>query len=456
MKRPRTSRPRPWRRLPWHRLPWRRLLGPLVAAAFLAAAPATAAPPGELDASFGVSGTLRTNLGGTYDWAYAVAVQPDGKILTAGVSNAGGTHDFALVRYHRDGSLDTGFGSGGTVTTDFGDSYDWAYALVLQPDGGIVLGGVSDASGSRDFALARYRPDGTLDKSFGAGGLVLSRLRPLSVDTIRGLALQRDGRIVAVGTTYEDAVSLRPHGDFMVARYLPDGAADPTFGVNGVTATDFGGESYEEPYAVVIQPDGHIVLGGYSNSGGGREVLFGADDLALARYTPSGFLDPRFGEGGKVTVDLGTLDEEIRALALAPDGRIVAGGYADGEKRGDMVLARFTREGALDPGFGDGGYTRTDLGSRSELLTAVALMPDGRIMAGGQVAPQEHGDFAVLRYHAGGALDPAFGSGGVVRIDFGAREDRVQGIALQRDAKVVAGGYSEADFAVARLNVGGG
>lgn len=460
--------------------PRRHLVGLLVTVGLLAAAalPATGSPT-ELDASFGVGGSLRTNFGGTYDWAYALAVQPDDMILAAGVSNASGTYDFALARYRPDGALDTTFGTEGMVTTDFGDSYDWAYALVLQPDRKIVLAGVSDVSGSKDFALARYNADGSLDRSFGEGGMAVNLrplrsdpegsvdhgfgeggvtvkdLRPLSVDVVRSLALQPDGRLVAAGITYDDEVTLRPHGDFMVARYTPDGAPDPTFGINGVVTTDFEPESYDEPYALAVQPDGRIVLGGYSNSGGGYGVLFGADDLALARYLPNGLLDSDFGQDGKVTVDLGTLDEEIRALALDPGGRLVAGGFADGEKRGDLVLARFTPGGALDPRFGADGYTRTDLGSRSELLTTLALLGDGRIVAGGQVAPDAHGDFAVLRYGPDGRLDDTFGSGGLVRVDFGGREDRVQAVAVQRDAKVVAAGYSEDDFAVVRLRRGG-
>ena len=430
-----------------------RLVAPLVTGVFLVVAvPATGTAP-ELDVGFGVGGVQRTNFGGTYDWAYALALQPDGKILAAGVSNAFATYDFALARYHPDGSLDTSFGSGGTVTTDFGDSYDWAYAVVLQPDGKIVAAGVSDVSGSKDFALARYDPDGSLDGGFGAGGLVVGSLRPTTVDIVHAVALQPDGRIVATGLTFEDAFSLRQHGDFMLARYTPDGAADPTFGIAGVVTTDFNGGSYEEPYALVLQPDQMIVVGGYANSGGGPGVLFGADDLVLVRYTGSGLLDRSFGDAGRVSVDVGTLDEEIRALALHADGRIVAGGYADGERRGDLVLARFLPHGALDTTFGDGGVTRTDLGSHAELLNGVALLPDGRIMAGGQVAPQAHGDFAVLRYDGAGHLDPSFGTNGLVTVDFGGREDRVHAVAVQPDGKMVAVGASEADFALARYVV---
>ena len=416
-------------------------------------APAASATPGTIDVSFGVGGALRTNLGGTYDWAYATAIQPDGRILAAGVSEGRGTYDFALARYTPTKDLDPSFGDHGVVLTDFNHSYDWAYALALQPDGKIVVAGVSDASGSKDFALARYMPDGTLDGSFGKGGVVTESFRSLTADIIHGIAIQPDGRIVAGGITYEDVVTLQPHGDFMVARYLPNGDRDLTFGVGGIMTTDFGDESYDEAYAVVLQPDGKVVLGGYTNSSG-PGVLFGADQLALARYMPNGLLDPSFGQGGTVVFDGGSLDERILALALAPDGSLLAGGYVNGERRSDLLLARLRTDGRLTPGFGNtgNGFSVNDLHTNSERLSSLVLQPDGKIVAGGQTAVANNADFAVFRYDAKGFFDPSFGRNGVATFDFGGREDRVHAVALQPDGKIVAVGQSEADFAVVRFN----
>jgi uncharacterized delta-60 repeat protein len=135
------------------------VLAVVAAVAMALPAPPAIAAPGELDFGFGTGGVLSTDFGGTYDWAYAAAVQPDGRIVAAGVSNGTtGTHDFALTRYHPDGLIDHSFGKEGKVTDDFGASFDWAYGLVVQPDGKIVVGGVTDVSGSRDFALARLQP----------------------------------------------------------------------------------------------------------------------------------------------------------------------------------------------------------------------------------------------------------------------------------------------------------
>jgi uncharacterized delta-60 repeat protein len=409
---------------------------------------------GQLDLGFGINGQRTLDLGGTYDWAYATVLQPDGKIVAAGVTNARGTYDFAVARYLPSGSVDPSFGEGGVAITDFGKSRDWAYAVALQPDGDIVVAGVSDRSGSRDFALARYTSGGALDTSFGDGGLVLTPVRPLTTDIIHSIAIQPDGKIVAAGVTYEDKLTLRPHGDFMVARYQPNGQLDPAFGVGGVTTTNFDGESYDEPYAVVLQPDGRIILGGSSNTGGGVGRIMGADNLALARYLPNGLLDPQFGNGGKVVVDAGAMVESIRALALQPDGRIVAAGLTNGEKRGDLLVARFMPNGQVDPGFGGGraGMAIDNLGTAEEGLTSVALAPDGEIIAGGVVAPRPNADMLVVRYDQRGHLDRTFGHDGLATTDFGGRDDRLRALALQPDGKVVAVGSSETDFALARFD----
>jgi uncharacterized delta-60 repeat protein len=412
------------------------------------------ATPGAIDVTFGGGGALRTNLGGTYDWAYATAVQPDGRILAAGVSNANGTHDFALARYTTTQTLDSTFGDGGVVLTDFGKSYDWAYALALQPDGKIVVAGVSDVSGSKDFALARFHPNGSLDKDFGKGGLVTQGMRSLTADIIRGIAIQPDGKIVAGGSSFEDVVTVGPNSDFMMARYLPDGSNDLSFGIGGVMATDFGRSSFDQPHALALQPDGKVVLGGYTNDGDGPGVLFGADQLALARYTSNGMLDPTFGQGGTVVFDGGSLDERILALVITPDGGLLAGGYVNGEKRSDLLLAKLRPDGSLLSGFGttEKGISINDLGTHSERVSSLVVQPDGKVVAGGQTAVANNADFAVFRYAADGAFDEAFGQAGVASFDFDGREDRVQAVALQDDGKILAVGHSEADFALARFN----
>ena len=205
---------------------------------------------GTLDTTFGTGGKVTTDFSGNHDWANGLAIQSDGKILTAGVAyDATGNWDFALARYNSDGTLDATFGLDGKVTTELGGRFDEAYALALQPDGKIVAAGVA----RRDFAFARYNPDGTLDASFGIGGTVTIDFSGSS-DVASAIAIQSDGRIVAAGTTNLDVG--REIGDFALARYdsgmqlVSDIGFDPTSVRVGasLTATFSGTNLTDERY----------------------------------------------------------------------------------------------------------------------------------------------------------------------------------------------------------------
>src|SRR5690349_14306949 len=187
---------------------------------------------GDLDSSFGSAGKVTTDLGGV-DVIRAIARQPDGKIVAGGISTVGTNADFALARYNADGSLDPSFGSGGTVRTDFGGT-DEIWGIALQADGKIVAVGRTTAN----IALARYNPDGSFDAGFGSAGKVVTNLSPAGnppgqvIDVARGVAIDSSGRIVIAGGA---------GNDFGVVRYEPDGSLDPSFATGGVAETDFAG-----------------------------------------------------------------------------------------------------------------------------------------------------------------------------------------------------------------------
>lgn len=387
--------------------------------------------------------SIRTNLGGTYDWAYATAIQPSGQIIVAGVSNSHGTYDFVLASYNPEGVINW------VTFTDFDKSYDWAYSLALQPDGKIILGGVSN----NHFALSRYDSNGLLDTSFGNSGKVIDKLRPLTKDTIHGIAIQPDGKILAAGVTVDNVVTLNPQGDFMIARYNSDGSPDLTFGIGGIVTTDFNHGSYDEANTLALQSDGKIVLGGYTNTRS-KDALYGPDHLALARYFWNGTLDPNFGEGGKLVINGNSLKEAITSVIMGPDQTILAAGFIDGEHRGNLFLTRLQPNGIPSIGWGNtgGGQTIENLGTHSERITSLVLQSDGKIVAGGQTAISNNADFTVFRYNANGILDPSFEKGGIATIDFGGREDRIHAVVIQRDSKIVAVGQSETDFALVRIN----
>lgn len=267
---------------------------------------------GGLDPTFGTGGRVSTafNNGGASDEAQAVAVQPDGKIVVAGTSDQGATgFDFALARYNPDGSLDTTFGNAGRVTTAFGNSADRAYAVLIQPDGKIVVGGTStQGANGNDFALARYNADGSLDASFGNGGKVLTAIGAQGAsEAIYGLALQTIGaatRIVAVGG----------EGDFIVAAYRNDGTLDPAFGTAGVVKNVFG-SIIGAARGVVVTASNQLVVAGQRDH-----------DFAAVRLSVNGALDASFGTAGRGVYALSTTNwDEATALVQQADGKLLLG-----------------------------------------------------------------------------------------------------------------------------------
>ena len=257
--------------------------------------------------------------------AFALAIQSDGKIVAAGKSSNGSTHDFALVRYNTNGSLDTSFGTGGIVTTLVGIS-GGAYALGLQSDGKIVAAGSSSNGSNYDFALVRYNADGSLDTSFGTGGIVTTTVGS-SDDYASTLGIQSDGKIVAAGYSYNGS-----NYDFALVRYNTNGSFDTSFGTGGIVTTPVG-SSDDYARTLGIQSDGKIVAAGYSSNGS-------TYDFALVRYNTNGSLDTTFGTGGIVTTPVGSSGIAY-ALGLQSDGKIVAAGYSSNGSTYDFALVRY-------------------------------------------------------------------------------------------------------------------
>ncbi len=338
---------------------------------------------GSLDAGFGTNGKVTTPIG-TYGVAYAVAVQTDGKIVAVGQGYSGSTYVFALARYNADGTLDTGFGTNGKVLTPIGAADSYAYAVALQTDGRIVAAGQSYTGSGYSFALARYNPDGTADAGFGTNGIVVTAIG--SYDAVNGLVIQSDGKIIAAG--YSDNGSQYV---FALARYNSSGTLDASFGQNnnGKVMTPIGSKD-DEAYAVAIQADGKIVATGYSNGGT-------CDLFALVRYNADGTLDTGFGTNGNVTTGLGSSDQS-RAVGIQDDGRIVAAGYSYTGSEYVFALVRYNVNGTLDAGFGTDGKVLTAIGSYDDEINAIAIQSDAKIVVGGysQTASNEH--FALARY----------------------------------------------------------
>ncbi len=246
---------------------------------------------GTLDTSFSEDGLLATNVDAldvtSMDQGVSVTVLPTGKILVAAqsldITDYALIGDFALLRYNTDGSLDTTFDGDGIVTTDFGDSDDLVYSMMVQGDGKILVAGSSDM----DFALVRYNPDGTLDTSFSGDGKITTDISGSgSYDQARSVAVQADGKILLAGsysltdTNYYNALY-----HYAIVRYNSDGSLDTTFDGDGIVTTDLNGDG--EAYHVVTQSDGKILIVGATDG-----------NFAMVRYNIDGSLDASFGHGG--------------------------------------------------------------------------------------------------------------------------------------------------------------
>jgi uncharacterized delta-60 repeat protein len=398
-----------------------------LAAAMLLIVGSAGAAPGALDPSFGQGGTVMTFLSTEGSAAHALVLQADGKLVAAGITYG----QIALVRYNANGSLDPSFGNDGVVETSIPDGYAEANAAVLQPDGKIVVAGdYQSAENGAEFALARYDSNGSLDTSFGSGGIVLTQVQDVSSKAF-GVVLQPDGKIVAGG----EATSSTGSGSALV-RYLSNGWLDTSFGTGGVVFSTQPGENGFA--ALALQPDGKILGVGQTTP--------------LTRYDTDGSLDTTFGSGGIS----GASTPQAAALALQADGKIVvAGGTSN-----SFVLVRVDPGGAVDPSFGANGVVTTPMGSGSAEASGVAIQPDGKIVAAGTTRPQSNALITVARYDEDGSLDSTFGSGGVAATQpSGTSGGGGAAVGLQPDGRVDVAGWAEpngwvqTEFALARYIV---
>ncbi len=356
------------------------------------------AAPGDLDPSFGSGGKVTTNfVPDQISMASSVAVQPDGKIVAAGFTAVSADYgDFALARYNTDGSLDTSFGTGGKVTTDFASDNDGAYSIAIQPDGKIVAAGFAVINGKSNFALARYNTDGSLDTTFGTDGKVTTQFDSTSVcplDTAYSVAVSADGTIWVGGQTNVDcSIEMTEFG--ILLRYTANGDFSgyglPFSGANA------GRGGREAIYSVAAQKkDNKIVVAGATSSS-----QFD-NEFALARYNADGSLDTTFGTDGKVFTNFAVNDNDwAYSIAIQADGKIVAGGFTSETPGSAFALARYNTDGSLDTSFGTGGKVTTEFGPFYDEIHSIAIQADGKIVAAGSglVVLGTTTDFALARY----------------------------------------------------------
>jgi uncharacterized delta-60 repeat protein len=347
----------------------------------------------------GDSGLVRFNSDGTLDNSFPIEVEPpslgvvtvqdDGRLLAAGHTShsyAEEKEDFLVVRDGPNGAPDATFAGDGTATTDYAGHEDQAKALAVQPDGKVVAAGYSvgldsgDVS-SRDFALARYNVDGTLDPTFSGDGMRTTNFG--GDDVAHDVVLEPDGKILVAGES---------RGDFALARYGPGGRLDHTFSGDGRLSVRFGDRRGTGARALVLRGSGEIFAAGE-----------GSDAFALVGIDPDGTLDSGFGRNGVVTTPFTARDGRTSGGAASDlaliDHRLLAAGRASG----DFALARYRLGGRLDANFSGDGKLRTDFGPfQGDAAAAIALQQDGKVLVGGTSTwyslDQPYGDGAIARY----------------------------------------------------------
>ena len=338
--------------------------------------------------------------------------------------------------------------SGPGFVTDEDTAFTLADVLAndTDPDSDTLFVDSFDISGTIGLVtFALPSPGGTLDPTFDGDGRITTDFFG-NYDIGQALAVQPDGKIVVAG--YADNGG---DFDFALVRYNPDGSLDTSFDGDGRVITNFFGY-WDQAQAIVLQPDGKLVAAGYADGDGN-------EDFALARYNPDGSLDTSFDGDGRVTTDFWGSDDHIQALALQPDGKLVAAGYADYTSSYDFILARYNSDGSLDTSFDSDGRLVTDFFGEPDRAYALAQQPDGKIVVSGFACNGGPCDIALARYNPDGSLDTSFDDDGMLTTNFFGRDEIAYALALQPDGKLVAAGYAwdgnDHYFALVRYNPDG-
>jgi uncharacterized delta-60 repeat protein len=410
---------------------------------------------GSPDSSFNGNGKQTANAGAIFSMTgYAIGIQSDNKILVGGYLDNGSGHDFAVARFNSNGSTDNSFGNSGFVITDINTGDDFVGSVSVQTDNKIVLAGHTDSATSQHIAITRYNANGTLDVSFGNGGILIEDYKQ-GFTQYNASIIQPDGKILAAGATWNGV-----DNDFAIARYNTDGTLDKTFGDGGKQITDLG--KTDEALSIALQPDGKIVLGGNSYNNSSNDI----PQIAAVRYNTYGSLDNTFDGDGKLLLSPIGYKDWCTAIAMQKDGKIVIAGYSNTINGPfNFALARLNNNGTPDNTFSGDGKQVTEFGLAESSASAIAIQDDGKIVLGGRSFLNNQNSFCLARYNIDGNLDATFSNDGKQITAFGTDGYFGSAMALQKDGKIVMAGYSEiiagsgkpfsTSFVVARYNTDG-
>ncbi|MCI5145954.1 MAG: hypothetical protein D3923_10595, partial [Candidatus Electrothrix sp. AR3] len=385
----------------------------------------------ELDPSFGHDGRVAIELGlGTR--ANAVKVQPDGKVVGAGFSTSSVDRNFMLFRLLPDGTPDPAFNGDGTVTTAVGSFDDEALTLALQPDGKILAAGYSiNKASNRDFAVARYENDGTLDDTFGNNGIVITAVG-INHEEITDIALQPDGGIILTGSAQTSTGKV-----VVLGRYLANGTLDTSFANNGFSLNAVGLNAQAE--SVVLTNDYIVVSGSYSDST--------RTGLMLLGFNKDGLLDSSFAGSGIATPADTTVFNEGYGMFVNADNTILVAGSVGEEEERDAALFQFTADGYPISTFGINGTVMIPTSLQDDVLYDV-VVTGGMIAATGFKTVDDGREFLLVTYNqAGGSVQESTGDfkASVVTTEYSDGTDTSTAVAAVSSNTVVVVGESKTD-----------
>ncbi len=381
---------------------------------------------GELDGTFSPPQGYALFEGWNRDSYVGLAIQSDGRIVVStGISGELGS-DAGILRYHTDGTLDSSFGGAGLVLYGGGNGDDCGRSAAVDGDQRIILTGYTHNGEDMDVLVMRLNRDGSYDDSFGAGGIVTYNNSGRN-DYGRGIALQPDGKIVVTARSTGEGTS-----QALLLRFDADGTADASFGTDGVVVyeSEEGNAGFRD---LTLQADGKIVVTGYTRTTAGFEILTG-------RYHMDGTLDGSFGQDGVARYDGENGNAGARGIALLSDGRIVVSGSNDNGTDLDVVVLVYSEDGSLDSRFGTGGVVVYDGGKGDDNGRRLRVQSGDRIVVTGNTWNGSGYDTLVLRYHADGTADTAFGTGGAAVIALEEGNGWGEAVAIQSDQNIVVAG----------------
>lgn len=394
----------------------------------------------QLDSSFSGDGLASVASGLGDDRARSIAVLSGGDYIVVGSSGSGSNSDFSLLKLKSNGAADASFSTDGWQTTNISGN-DQATAVATIPGGGFVVVGTANIGSSSDVAVVRYHDDGSLDNSFSGDGIVTTSLS-VGADKATAVAVQGDGKLLVLATRDSDSSSAA----LTLLRYTATGELDSAFGSNGIASINF--NYFETIGDMCLMADGRIVVAGYVWTGSQYDVI-------VARFNSNGSLDSSFNGDGLLQLDLGKEVEQLQAVAVQADGKIVLAGKAGSAADTDDLLVRLTEAGVLDSTFGGGDGTVLLNNGAADVFNDVVIQADGKIVATG-FQDSGYGEVSLARFNADGTLDTSFNNGsGVFSTLFANGTSRGYALAVDDNGQILVAGDSWANsyqFGVLRLD----